>query len=692
MNNITLLITFAVVIQILTACGGDNTQTTSIDSVDSVELLPAINKITPRFSSSANNAVQAMSAVDSIGAFAQPFEGETFTGNILVSISAQDPDGLASVALSFNNSTDLKYLCESGDDCPAGIFSKTETNINPADYGVYVGPLTIGLWTLDSLGNQMLVDSLTLDWQLRRIQGANVTRSNDGTRLDISWQNEPSLLRYNVLVAAQSGVTLANYTELNEGQALLSLTQSLQSITGLSSSQTYFVMISGVDGSGESAFSSEYRMVPPSGSINTVPVVISEVISANQNQMLIGNVLSNDSDLESDLLSISPLPIQFPLNGEVLLARDGSFSYTPAMNFSGQDSFVYEVQDGQGGISQGIVTITVDDVNDPPQALRNNYSTEEGYILTVDAPGILANDSDIDGDTLQVNTTPIVPTINGSLTLLADGSFSYEPFLYFTGLDFFIYQITDPLGLTAEARVDIKVGSGNIAPIAVNDNYLIDEDQTLIINASATNSLLANDYDLDNDTLQLEMSLINTVTNGVLTIDSSGGFTYIPNANFYGRDSFTYQINDGQSNTAQATVTIAVEPINDTPSALDDSYTIDSDNTLVVNAPGLLSNDSDNESDALSLVAVASSDVAFSINGQAIYTPQAEFFGVKTIAYTVEDTAGNQTEGQWVITVTQVHQVKVKTSGGGSINFFILALLLLTSLLSHSYKNCVKDQ
>ena len=669
MNNVALVITFAVVIVILTACGGDkeNEQPVQVSIEPSpivsqplpntpIKSTPAVSQITATFSNSTINAVQASSVVNSSGSFAHPFDGETFTGNILVTVNAQDPDGLTSVALSFNNSSQLKYLCEPGDDCPTGVFNKTESNINPADYGVYIGPLTIGLWTLDSLGNQMLVDSLSLDWQLRRIQGANVTRSTDGTQIDVSWQNNQDLLRYNIILAAESGATVSNFTSMNEGQALLSVKNNPQSIAGLSNNQEYYVMISGVDGSGESAFSSEYRMMPPSGNINTVPVVTSEVISSNQNQTINGNVLTNDSDSENDQLSISPLPIRFPLNGDVTLTRDGGFSYTPVTNFSGQDSFVYEVQDGQGGITQGTVNINIGGINEPPQAANDAFSTLQNQQLTVASPGLLANDSDADGDEIQVNIIPITSTSNGTLTLLDDGSFTYMPNQGFSGSDFFTYQIMDTSGLTASAQVDIEVGSVNAPPIAVNDNYTIEEDQTLIVNGAAANSLLSNDFDIDNDPLQLETDLISTVNNGVLTIDNLGTFTYLPNANFYGLDSFTYQINDGQNHTAQATVTFTVTPVNDAPIALDDSYSVDQGNTLTVSAPGLLINDSDLDQDSLSINITpvnspASGQLNLANDGSFEYTPESGFSGNDSFSYQLTDGNGGVSTAQVSISV-----------------------------------------
>ena len=638
---------------ILLACGGSNESSNEV-STSSTIIQPDF--IVPDFNATASMAVGNESQTNSQGQFNQPTDGESFDGNILVSVQVSDPDGLVRVALSFNQSAQLKYLCEPGDDCPLGQFSKTETNINPADYGVYVGPLTVGLWTIDQLNQQQLVDTLTLDWQHRRVAGVSVSRSQDGSQIDISWQQSTDLLRYNVFVAAESGVNISNYQQLQQGQAFLSLTSSSQQISGITPFQEYFVIVTGVDGSGESAYSSEYRLAPYSGQANTSPQPNTDVFSSAENQPINGNVLTNDNDAENDQLSVSPLPLKFPLNGAVTLNRDGSFIYQPEANFSGADSFIYEIQDGQGGLAQGLVNISIDNVNDPPVALDDSYVAVGNQQLTVDAPGILANDIDIDGDNISVNTTPVIDVSNGQLTLAADGGFTYLANSGFSGTDSFRYQISDPFNLTAEALVTIEVDGMNNPPIANNDSYAVDEDQTLVVDE--TSGILANDTDADGDTINLEPNLLATVTNGMLTLEDNGAFIYIPNANFFGSDSFQYQINDGNGGLAQATVQLDISPVNDAPDALDDDYVTAFDTALNVSAPGLLANDSDIEQDMLFVDTTPVSmpqNGALSLfeDGSIDYTPNTGFSGQDSFTYQVQDGSGATDIAQVQITVQE---------------------------------------
>jgi hypothetical protein len=151
-------------------------------------------------------------------------------------------------------------------------------------------------------------------------------------------------------------------------------------------------------------------------------------------------VLTNDLDLDGD--SLTAVLDAGPTNGTLDLNADGSFVYTPYADFFGTDSFDYHTTDSGGNSSNTVtVTITVSAVNDAPIASDNSYSIPEGAHFNVDAPGLLGNDVDIDGDVLTVSL--VSGPSNGTLILNPDGSFSYQPDALFTGTDSFTYQLTD---------------------------------------------------------------------------------------------------------------------------------------------------------------------------------------------------------------------------------------------------------
>jgi VCBS repeat-containing protein len=131
-----------------------------------------------------------------------------------------------------------------------------------------------------------------------------------------------------------------------------------------------------------------------------------------------------------------------PSHGTLTFNSSGSFSYTPATNYNGSDSFTYQASDGQTSSGTATVTILVDPpVNDAPVAVDDSYSTAEDTTLNVAAPGVLANDSDVEGDVLS--PVLISGPGHGTLTLNGDGSFSYSPALDCNGSDSFTYQASD---------------------------------------------------------------------------------------------------------------------------------------------------------------------------------------------------------------------------------------------------------
>jgi len=140
----------------------------------------------------------------------------------------------------------------------------------------------------------------------------------------------------------------------------------------------------------------------------------------------------------------------------------GAYAYTPNANANGTDSFTFVADNGLVS-NTATVTVTITPVNDAPYTAQDAYSVDEDNVLVIAAPGVLTNDSDVDGDPLTAVLTSDVT--NGSLSFNADGSFTYTPDPNYNGLDCFTYDASDSLGGVTNEEVCITVNPVNDAPV-----------------------------------------------------------------------------------------------------------------------------------------------------------------------------------------------------------------------------------
>ncbi|MEW6429251.1 MAG: Ig-like domain-containing protein [Thermodesulfobacteriota bacterium] len=392
--------------------------------------------------------------------------------------------------------------------------------------------------------------------------------------------------------------------------------------------------------------------------VNDPPVAVNDAaVTAEDTPVTTVNVLANDTDVDGDTLSVSASDTASVNGGTVVNNPDGTFTYTPAADFNGDDSFTYTVADGNGGTATGTVTITVTPVNDAPNAVADGYATGQGQTLTVTAPGVLGNDTDVEGDTLTVNTTPVVAQLHGSLTLFADGSFTYIHDGGVATSDSFTYEVSDGNGGTAQAVVTITIAANGV-PTAVADSYTVAEDGVLTV--AAGTGVLSNDTDPESD--PLTATLVSTTSNGSLTLNADGSFTYTPNTNYNGSDSFTYQAADAYNSSNVVTVTITVTPVNDAPVAVNDAAVTAEDSPVTTG--NVLANDTDIDGDTLSVsaadaVSANGGTVVNNLNGTFTYTPAANYNGGDSFTYTVSDGNGGSATGTVTVTVTPVNDAPV---------------------------------
>lgn len=407
--------------------------------------------------------------------------------------------------------------------------------------------------------------------------------------------------------------------------------------------------------------------------INDAPTANDDTYSMNEDaQLTVGGlgVRANDKDVDGDSLTVAL--VSDVSHGTLSLSSNGTFTYTPDTNYSGTDSFTYEVNDGTVDSNTATVTITISAVNDAPIAVADSYSVDEDGELEISAPGVLSNDTDGDSDPLTA--VLVSGTAHGELTLNSDGSFTYTPDDNFNGTDSFSYKANDGSVDSTPVAVTITVDAVNDAPEGEDDTYSVDEDQTLAV--AAADGLLANDSDLELDSLTVD--LVDDVAHGNLTLNSDGSFSYTPDADYYGADSFTYTVNDGTDDSAETTVSISVFPINDAPVAANDSFSTDEDQQLTINAgAGVLANDSDVDVDdltALRTIDVQSSwgpyhgTLAFNADGSFTYTPDANYSGADLFKYRVSDGELYSNIATVTITVNAVDDAPVTAGDSYAVN------------------------
>ncbi len=360
-----------------------------------------------------------------------------------------------------------------------------------------------------------------------------------------------------------------------------------------------------------------YVTISYTGTSNASPEATGDEYSMLQDSTLsitdpADGVLANDMDPDGDGLSASL--VSAPSEGSLSLNSDGTFEYVPNSGFSGADSFVYEAADGNGGTDTASVALSIVPADGSPAVqVPVTVSTDDGDSQELSlglAPGATIGIDPSFGESEQPPSPPsdifdarlIDDDLPGSgmgeglLTDIRSGSED------FTGTKQHEIQVQPgdgagsvtvawalPSGVTGRLQdvvtegdildepmtgsgsftfenlnvtalyVTLEYGPPNTPPNAAADNYTAPEGEVLQVDAAE--GVLANDTDAEGD--PLSASVVSGPSDGVLTLDSDGSFSYGPDAGFTGSDSFTYQVSDGRGGTAQATATIAVQPQQD---------------------------------------------------------------------------------------------------------------------------------
>jgi predicted acyl esterase len=384
------------------------------------------------------------------------------------------------------------------------------------------------------------------------------------------------------------------------------------------------------DGRGGTDTASVTLIVNP---VNDPPVADDDSDETPEGVAAVIDLLANDSDVDGDALTITE--ITPPDHGVVENLGQGEVRYTPDPQFAGVDTFTYTVADPSGANDSALVTVTViPGQNRPPLAADDEISVNENDSVAFDAT---ANDSDPDGDPLQLTAFSQPP--HGTVTDIGagDGNLLYAPDTGFTGTDLFSYTISDGQGGTDSATVTIEVLSANHPPVA-NDIAI-----TIPANSSIAGNVLDNDTDPDGDPLRL--ADFTQPDNG--TVEDIGGgdgtLRYTPDQGFSGVDTFTYTVADPSGANDSALVTVTVIPDqNRPPLAADDEISVNENDSVAFDATA---NDSDPDGDPLHLTEFSQpphgtvTDIGAG-DGNLLYEPDTGFTGTDLFSYTVSDGQG----------------------------------------------------
>jgi VCBS repeat-containing protein len=328
---------------------------------------------------------------------------------------------------------------------------------------------------------------------------------------------------------------------------------------------------------------------------------------------VVGNVLTNDSDRDGDSLTVSAVNgvagnvgnSVAGTYGHITINSNGSYSYTAdntaaidgaATGSHLTDSFTYTASDGQGGTTSTTVTFTIDRA---PTVTNDSNNTSEGGSLSVNtANGVLANDSDRDGDPITIsavsgsaaNVGTSTATTYGHITLNADGSYSYtaDNTAAIDGaasgshpVDTITFTVSDGFGGFTNETLSITLDR---PAVATADSLNTNESTQAISGSGGNPNLLANDNDPDGDSITITAvngsganvgTQIVLASGALLTVNADGTYTYDPNhafdylpdptsgaSNATATDTFTYTVDGGS--TVTVTVTVTGQDSNDT--------------------------------------------------------------------------------------------------------------------------------
>lgn len=359
--------------------------------------------------------------------------------------------------------------------------------------------------------------------------------------------------------------------------------------------------------------------------MNDAPHANSLVVSTPEDTPVATTLSASDVDGDPLTFTVTTQPAHGTLSGSA-----PNLTYTPDPNYFGGDSFSYFVNDGQEDSNTANVSITISPVgDDPPAAEDQNVMTPEDTPVAVTLTG---SDPDLDALTFAI----VSPPANGTLTGTPP-NVTYSPALNYTGPDSFSFKANDGSQDSPDATVTLSVTPVNDPPVAF--------DQAVPYDMDTPKGITLTGSDPDGDGLTFAVTL--QPSSGTLS-GTPPNVTYTPNAGFTGNDSFRFTVNDGTVTSAEATVSLNVNPLsNQAPVATDQSVTTAEDVSVQI---VLAATDANGDALTYTITQLPANGTVNATGANVVYTPDQDFFGSDSFRFEASD--GSLTSNEATVTIT----------------------------------------
>jgi VCBS repeat-containing protein len=304
---------------------------------------------------------------------------------------------------------------------------------------------------------------------------------------------------------------------------------------------------------GSDSFSYKVLDGTVSSNVATVKLTVSEVeiaptlanssLSLKEDSSESFNPLTAATDVNKAKLTASV--VTGPANGTLTINSNGTWTYKPNQYFFGTDTFTYQVSDGTDESNVATVSITVNKIEIAPTLTASSLTLNENGTSILNP---LANATDVNGDPLTASV--VGNPSHGTITMNADGTWTYTPKANFYGTDSFTYHVFDGTDYSNTVTVSLKVNEIEIPPTLANSSIAVKKNSYVTVNPLT--------YATDVNGAKLTAIILTQPSNGTITVNSNGTWTYKPSANFTGTVVVTYEVSDGSADSNVGTMTFVV--------------------------------------------------------------------------------------------------------------------------------------